>query len=185
MSNKRHSRKCSGGFEVAISRKDLRIKGKCKIGEGRSTAGHREFPPVKRPKNHVNTNGLIQQDQHWFVAFKWKVSGPLACLLDCGYWKNSVIFEQMGGSETHYSPEKITQDLGKPGHTYHAKIDIKPGALKPGVYRVICCTQFYLGKGKPGPIAGFHDLGLIKIYQDKKAAYKPQVEQLVAVNDQG
>ena len=185
MSHKQSARKCSGGFEIAISRKDLRIKGKCRIYEKRSTAGFKESPRIKYPKNYAKTNGLIQYDQPWLVAFKWKVSGPLACLLDCGYWKNQVIFELMGGGETHFKPEVVTQDIGQPGHVYRAAIHIKAGALKPGVYRVICCTQFCLKDGSPGPIAGFKDKGLIKIYKDKKVVYRPQADLAVVENGEG
>lgn len=157
-----------GGFEIAINPDDLKVKAKCRIFEQQSTAGFEEVPEIEYPDTYASTNNMIQYDQHWFVEFKWRVFGPLACLLDCGQWKSKVIFEYMGGGETNFSPETTTQDLGIPGQTYTARIPIQPRALRPGVYRVICCLQWYFDNGKPGPIAGFHDEGMIKIYEDKR-----------------
>lgn len=70
-------------------------------------------------------------------------------------------------------------------HANIPAVNVKPGALRPGVYRVICCTQFYLKDNCPGPIVGFHDLGLLKIYKDKKEVYRPQADLAIAENGEG
>ena len=164
----KHSHKEDGAWEVAINPNDLRINGSSRIFERDSTTGAEEVPHLQSPNSQVNTNRLIQFDQAWAVQFNWTVSGSLACLLDCGYWNCSVIFEYMGGGETSFKPEAITQDLGTPGQLYNSTIEIKPKSLKPGVYRVICCVQYCYEDGNPGPICGFDDKGLIKIYEDKR-----------------
>ncbi len=164
-----HSNCCRDrGLEAAINPNDLRIKGSCKIYEQASTGGFDEVPSIEYPDTFAATNKMIQTDQSWFVEFKWKVFGPLACLLDGGKWKTKVILEWMGGSETNLSPEATVQDVGYPGHEYVTRLQVQPYALQPGVYRVTCCLQYYLQNGSPGPIAAFHDQGLIKIYQNKR-----------------
>ena len=165
----RHDR----GFEVAISSDDLALKGYCRILEKQSTSGFEEVPQIEYPDRYAQSNKIIQYDQYWCLEFNWVVYGPLACLLDCGYWKSIVYFEWMGGKETHFSPHAITQDLGKPGHKYTSLVNIKPGDLKPGVYRIVCCLQWCFKDGSPGPIVGFDDKGLVKIYKDKKSPYYP------------
>ncbi|MCG8329422.1 MAG: hypothetical protein MI974_17130 [Chitinophagales bacterium] len=161
----------TGGIEIAISPSDLKIEASCQIFEKQSTAGSEEVPQIIPPQSHSLTNRMIQSDQNWCVHFNWKVYGPLACLLDCGYWKTKVYFELMGGGETHFSPEETIQDVGQSGHLYQSAVQIAPYSLKPGVYRVVCCLQYCFANGKPGPIAGFNDKGLIKIYEDQ-CAYK-------------
>ncbi len=168
MKGKHHYHKGDRGLEIAINPDDLRVIGKCRIFEQQSTSGFEEVPEIEYPSTFAPTNKMIQYDQSWFVEFKWRVFGPLACLLDCGYWKTQVLFEWMGGGETNFKPEVITQDLGRPGQEYTARLQINPRSLRPGVYRVICCLQYCFQNGKPGPIAGFEDKGLIKIYEDKR-----------------
>lgn len=155
------------GFEAATDPNDLFVKGSCWILEGQSTAGFEEEPNIPPTATYGSSNKMIQLDQSFALSFKWTVYGKLACLLDCGYWKCQVFFEQMGGGETAFNPEENVQDVGHPGHSYEALVKVQPGALQPGVYRVICCLQYHLKDGSPGPIAAFEDRGLIKIYQDK------------------
>ena len=170
-----HSQRRDHGLEIAMSPNDLRIKGTCKIIEKNSTSGFEEVPEMQYPAIYTNTNRMIQYDQFWDIIFNWRVDGLFACLLDCGYWKCNVLFEQMGGGETRFNPEAITQDLGRPGHEYRTQVEIPPHSLRPGVYRVICCLQYYFKNGNPGPIAGFHDLGLVKVFHDKKEYQKVTV----------
>ena len=89
----------------------------------------------------------------------------------------------MGGGEVHYSPESVVQDLGKDGHTYKTRIEIDQHSLKHGIYRIVCCTQYYIKKGVPGPIVGFHDLGLVKIYEDKNKKENNSFSDLALVEN--
>ena len=167
MSPELNYRKGKGAFEVAISKHDLAVYGYAQIYERRSQGGFREDPLIKHPNKRVLTNNLIQLDQAWGVQVNWKVVGPLACLLDCGYWKASLIFEQQGIKETDVSPYKVVQDLGKDGYEYTVDVELKKGALKPGIYAVTCCLEYYLRNRKLGPIIGFHSLGKVKIFDEK------------------
>ena len=160
-------KKRKGDFEVAISKNDLAVYGYCQIYEKRSQGGFREDPLIESPNKRVLTNNLIQSDQNWGVQVNWKVVGPLACLLDCGYWKASLIFEQQGIKETDVSPYKVVQDIGKDGHEYTVDIELKKEELKSGIYAVTCCLEYYLRSRKLGPIIGFHSLDKIKIYDEK------------------
>lgn len=166
----------NGGIEVAINPNDLRVAGNARILEGQSTAGFREEPYIQPPNRQGSTNRVIQSDQLWAVEVNWQVDGLFACLLDCGYWKCKLYFEQMGGRETSFSPEAITQDLGRPGQRYRGQIDVQPYALKPGVYQVIVCLQYCFENGNPGPIVGFEDVGLVKIYEEKRVANAQPIE---------
>ena len=160
--------KGESGLEIAINPSDLLIVGDCRILEKPSTAGFDEVPEIHPPNSYSLTNRMIQDDQNWSVEFIWKVYGPLACLLENGYWKCQLFFELMGGGETHFNPEAVVQDQGISNHKYNCQIEIPRGSLKPGVYRVVCCLQYYFKNGNPGPINGFDNKGLIKIYKDKK-----------------
>jgi len=168
--NYRHQRR-DQGLEIAMTPNDLRICGNFKIVEKNSTSGFEEVPQIRYPLIQENTNRMIQFDQYWGVIFNWRVDGLFARLLDCGLWKCKVLFEQMGGGETSFNPEAITQDQGCPGYEYKAEIEIPPHSLKPGVYRVICCLQYCFENKQPGPIAGFHDLGLVKVFHDDKGTH--------------
>ena len=177
----KHNYKGGGAWEVAINPNDLRITGSCQIFERDSTSGFEEVPYIQSPNAQVRTNRIIQTDQEVAVRFNWQIFGSLACLLDCGYWYCSVLFELMGGGETSFKPDAITQDVGKPGHLYDSTILIKPNSLKPGVYRVICCVQYCFEDGSPGPICGFDDKGLIKVYQDKRKGRRKKENRTVKV----
>ena len=160
-------KKGKGAFEVTVSKYDLGVFGFCNIYEKRSQSGFREDPLIEHPRKRVLTNNLIQLDQDWGVQVKWKVVGPFACLLDCGYWKAFLIFEQQGERETGVSPYKVVQDIGKDGHEYTADVELQAGQLPPGVYDVTCCLEYYLRNKKLGPIIGFNSLGKIKIFDEK------------------
>ncbi len=164
----------NGGIEIAINPNDLRVSGSARILEGQSNAGFEEVPYIPFPARHGSTNKMVQSDQAWAVEVNWAVNGLFACLLDCGYWNCKLYFEQMGGGETNYSPETMTQDLGRPGQQYKGLINIPPYSLKTGVYRVIVCLQYYFENGTPGPISGFEDVGLVKIFEEKRVAPSPQ-----------
>lgn len=172
-------------FEIAISEDDLAIRGNFTILEGKSTTGFSEVPNVVPQDIYTKSNSLIQHDQAWCVEANWKVTGPLACLLDCGYWKCEVHFEAIGGGETQLKPQKTISNQGAPGYRYTEKIQIPAYALKPGMYRVVSCLQYYTNKDIPGPIVGFKDLGLIKIYVDKTVKPTPVPTDLeLAANGQ-
>ena len=157
------------GFEIAINPQDIKINGYCRVLEKQSTSGFQEVSQVEDPDGFVASNCIIQYDQHWCVEFIWKVSGPLACLLECGQWKPKLYFEAIGGHETHFSPEAVVEDLGISGHEYKVRIPIKPYTLKPYPYKLVCCLQYCFKNGSPGPIVGFEDKGIIKIFEDKRA----------------
>ena len=159
----------NGGWEIAVNSKNLSINGFARILERPSTNFLEEVPDIEYPEQFAETNNLIQYDQPWSIEFNWVVKGSLACLLECGYWQCKVLFENIGGNETFYSPETTVQDLGIPGHQYRALITIPARKMKPGVYKVVCCTQYCLKSGSPGPIAGFEEFGLIKIFEDHRA----------------
>lgn len=160
------------GLEIAINPNDLRIRSRCQILENR-TASEVEATFQTQPSNtRLLTNRVIHHNQSWSLEFTWRVYGAFARLLSCGYWKCKVYFELMGGGETNYSPEVVVQDLGRSGQTYRSRIEIQPRSLKPGVYRVVCCLQYCFEDNSPGPIAGFNDKGLVKIYESPMA-YEP------------
>ncbi len=167
MSQVANHRSQDSGFEIAISNRDLFVRAHCHILEKRSTDHFEEVPDIPWPRQYGPTNQVIQDDQSFAIMFNWTVYGPLACLLDCGYWKCTVMFEQMGGHETHFEPYEIVPDRGIDGHRYTGMVEVRHHSLRPGVYRVITCLQWCFKNGNPGPITGFHDKGMLKIYADK------------------
>ena len=172
------------GIEIALGANDLSIRAKSRILEGRSTTGFPEKPGILPTQRATITNRMVQVDQAWLVEMSWQVFGPLACLLSCGFWECKLIFEQMGAGETSFSPRATVQDIGQAGHTYQTAINIAPGSLKPGVYKVICCLQFHFENGTPGPIAGFEDKGFINVFEDKRV-YTPYAAAAPVTNGVG
>ena len=163
------TRQGTGAVEIALNPNDLRVPVKYRIYEKDSTAGFEEVPEVNDPNGRTVTNGMIQADQPWGVQLRWATRGIFACFLAGGFWKAKLIFELMGGGETNYSSETSTPDLGSSQKVYSTDLQVRPGELRPGVYRVVICLQYCFGSGSPGPIAGFFDAGMIKIYQDHKS----------------
>ena len=94
MINKKSQFKGTGGWEIAINPKDLKINGFCRIFERPSTSGPEEVPDIEFPYEHAISNKLIQLDQPWCVEFNWQVIGPLACLLAGGIWKGNLLLEK-------------------------------------------------------------------------------------------
>lgn len=171
-------RQGTGTMEIVLNPNDLRVPVKYRIYEQDSTAGFEEVPEVNKPNSRTVTNGMIPVDQPWGIQLRWRTLGIFACFLAGGYWKAKLIFEQMGGGETNFSPETTIPDLGNSGKVYTTDLHIRPGDLHPGVYRVVICLQYCFNSGNPGPIAGFFDASMIKVYQD----YKVEPEVAPAAN---
>ncbi len=174
----------TGAMEIALSPNDLRVPVKWRLYEQGSTAGFEEIPTVNSPNGRTVTNSMIQADQPWGVQLRWRTLGLFACFLHGGLWKAKLIFEKMGGGETSFNVETSTPDEGNSGLVYKTDLQVRPGQLQPGVYRVVICLQYCFGSGSPGPIAGFFDGGMIKVYNDHKAEREvaPAVNGLAAAD---
>lgn len=146
---------------MAISPNDLTIEANCQIFERRLPIS-RKGQSYKQT-SRILTNRMIWENQFWSLEFTWIVNGPLACLLQNGYWKAQILFEQMGRNEINFNPEKIVLDEGIPGYEYTTLLNIPPYTLPEGIYQVVCCLEYQFKQGAPSPIVGFEDKGLIKI----------------------
>ena len=162
------ARRGTGRIEIALNPNDLLVPVIWRIFEQDSTAGFEEVPEVNNPNGRTVTNGMIQADQPWGVQLRWRTQGIFACFLAGGLWKAQLMFEKMGVGETNFTVETTTPDLGSAATVYNTDLQIRPGQLAPGVYRVVICLQYYFNTGNPGPIAGYIDGGMIKVYQDHK-----------------
>lgn len=183
MISKLQNHKLPTSYEIAISSDDLRMKSYWIIRERQSTAGFEEVSQVRAPNGSVASNRIHQHDQSFYFENNLEVSGPLTCLLQGGYWKINVYLEPIGGGETPDIPAVMIQYLGKSNHRYQTQITIKPYSLKPGIYRVVGCVQYYLKKDQPGPIVGFQDLDLMKIYEDKNNDRpSPQLDDITTLS---
>lgn len=122
----------------------------------------------------VSPSHIIRADDSWGVRFDWSLKGPLASCI-CGHWCLRVRLESIGdGPELSlFKDREVTIPLdpcGNGNYTYDFRISagtVSGEACGP-VYKTVA-TLTYVGPcGRPGPIAGFADLGLVQFYEDRK-----------------
>jgi hypothetical protein len=151
-------------FEVAGF--DVKIKADCLIYEEPSTKGADEYPIVPTPPGYVLSNRIIQTDQPFRFKFIWNQKGSAVWVLD-GEWLLEVFLEEMGHEEAPksqaYYKETVTA-IGREG-SFKKFVEVEPNHLDPGVYRVVASMQF-LKKGVPKALAGFDDVGFIRIIEE-------------------
>lgn len=112
----------------------------------------------------------ISASQTWGVDTEWKLGGFLAPLLP-GDWKLELLMERMGpGSETIAPPPSgvsvhLADGASVPGGVSWAKkVEVGPGQVNRGTYHTILQLTWEPTAGSPGPIVGFADMGLVRVY---------------------
>lgn len=118
---------------------------------------------VNPPKN------VISAGQAWGVDVEWELCGYLAPWLP-GAWKLELLLERMGeGPEPTMPPGGVSVPLadGIPGGgclKWSKKVEVGAGSAAPGTYHVVMQLTWEPAPGTAGPIVGFADIELVRIY---------------------
>ncbi len=120
------------------------------------------------------TSKLIRTTQDWGVEVDWEMHGPLAVFLD-GDFHLTAYIESIGpGPEMKLPGADVVVNslsaalafLGVPPvatRTYHAVINIPPGTVPAGAYKIVTLLQMYGPSGKY-PIAGLCEGPVLDIF---------------------
>lgn len=124
----------------------------------------------------VAPSHIIRADDHWAVQFNWSLKGQLASCI-CGTWCLRVHLESIGsGPELSLFADKDIEvpldPCGDGNYSYAFRV---PAGTVSGegcgpTYKVVATLTYRTPCGRPGPIAGFVDLGLVQFYEDRKNA---------------
>lgn len=123
--------------------------------------------PIFAPKN------VIRSDQEWGVKVDWEMHGALVEWLDAEF-RISVFLESIGtGPEFDLAPVTVPTlsvpvTINGNGKTreYSQTITVAPGAVPPGVYKIVTCLQlFERSTGNPTPVAGFDEGRMVQIFK--------------------
>lgn len=117
----------------------------------------------------------IRTDQDWNVKVDWNLEGSLLgtpFFSFVGEWVASLFLESMGPSNEYaLTPARVsvnTFTLPDPTDDTHrdytATIPVSAGSVDPGVYKLVVAITYESSPGDPGPIAGFHEGGMLQIY---------------------
>jgi hypothetical protein len=125
----------------------------------------------------VTPNNIIRTDQDWQIKIDWSLQGSLLgtpFFSFRGEWVVRVYLESMGpsneyeipigGSGAHVSVATFTPD-GPSKRDYTTTINIAPNAVDPGIYKMVVAVTYESSPGVPGPIAGFHEGGMLQLYE--------------------
>jgi hypothetical protein len=125
----------------------------------------------------VNPNNIIRTDQDWQVKLDWSLQGSLLntpFFNFVGNWVVRVYLESMGpskeyeipvgGSGAHVSVATFTPG-GLDKRDYTTTIHVAPKAVEPGIYKMVVAVTYESSPGVPGPIAGFHEGGMLQLYE--------------------
>lgn len=117
---------------------------------------------------------IIRVDNDWSVNFNWSLQGPLASCI-CGTWCLRVHLESIGpGPELALFEDKDIEiplnPCGDGNYTYkfHVPAGTVSGEGCGPTYKVVATLTYRTPCDRPGPIAGFVDLGLVQFYEDRK-----------------
>ncbi|MEM7119289.1 MAG: hypothetical protein AAF614_43140 [Chloroflexota bacterium] len=121
----------------------------------------------------VPPGNIVRADNNWAVQFDWSLKGALASCI-CGDWCLYVRLESIGtGPEYSLGEVRIPLDPCGDGHYSH-KFEVAAGTISSEgcgpVYKAVATLTYITPCDRPGPIAGFADLGLVQFYEDRKNA---------------
>jgi hypothetical protein len=121
--------------------------------------------------NGVAPTNIIQIDDDWLVRIKWALEGTLKSMV-CGTWCLHVDLESIGKG-----PE-----LSLPDDSYEIEVPLNPCGdgyysydflVKKGVvtarhcstpYKLVTTITYKNACGRPGPMAGFVEGGILQFY---------------------
>ncbi|MCA9999477.1 MAG: hypothetical protein KDE56_27125 [Anaerolineales bacterium] len=125
-------------------------------------------------KEGVPPGNIIRADDDWAVKFHWTFKGQLASCI-CGEWCLHVHMESIGkGPELDlFEDHDVRVPLNPCGdgeywYTFEVPAGTVPAKGCGPVYKAVATLTYRTPCDKPGPIAGFVDLGLVQFYRDEK-----------------
>lgn len=106
---------------------------------------------------------VIPIDEAWKLLVEWEIPALEKKL--SGRWELRASFESIIGSDINLSPREMVplQSTTEP-RIYTRDIQFSAGLIPSGVYSTILTIKYLDSNGLPGPMAGFHELGLIRIH---------------------
>ena len=152
-------------FEV--SGLNVNVNAHCHLREFDSPTNAPEVPTAPPPPGTIWSNKMIQKDQAFQILFHWTQNGPGVFAIGAGDWLLEVFLEKMGPGEAPVPKGYFKVSIpgvGNPGF-YAKEINVPAGTVDPGIYRVVCSMQLVVGN-VPKALAGFDDLGLIRVYDE-------------------
>lgn len=133
--------------------------------------------PVVTEIGGVAPSSVIRTDQDWQIEVNWTLQGSLLgtpFFTFNGEWIVRVYLESMGpraeyelpadGKGTKIGVDTFTPD-GAMKRNYTATIKVAPKAIDPGIYKMVVAITYESSPGAPGPIAGFHEGGMLQLYE--------------------
>lgn len=110
------------------------------------------------------TNGIINIANPWDLRVSWRLTGPLREMI-CGMWCVALHLESIGeGKEFTLHAEEFEFNCN---HRCYS-VCIPGGGIEPSdcttPYKVVCTVAYKSMCGKPGPIVGVCNLGLVQFY---------------------
>ncbi len=109
---------------------------------------------------------IVDRSNDFQIVASWNTSGLYFASLNPAFtWEGEAIFEQMGLGEFGGGPFTATTPYIQTSalQNYSLTINILPGQVPVGVYRVILKVRFVMS-GTTTTICGFDDLGLVEFY---------------------
>lgn len=121
--------------------------------------------------NGDSPDNIINIKDAWVVDFHWHLHGPMAKCIT-GKWCLHVHLESIGkGPELSLFEGRdveVELDPCGDGH-YQYRFDVKAGTVTADAcstpYRVVATLTYRTPCDKPGPMAGFADLGMVQFYE--------------------
>ncbi len=110
----------------------------------------------------------IQVDQAWQVKFNFTASGVFFQFFGAAVkWDCDILMEQYGPGENPASlPAIALPGVTAFANTYNGTINISPGSVPEGVYRLVARLSMRPAVGPTTILAaGFLDLGLVQFYK--------------------
>jgi len=133
--------------------------------------------PIVTEFGGVTPSGVIRTDQKWQVQIDWNLEGSLLgtpFFSFNGNWLVRVFLESMGPSNEYELPldglgakvsvADFTPD-GVSKRNYSTTIQLDPGDVDPGIYKMVVAVTYESAPGNPGPIAGFHEGEMLQLYK--------------------
>jgi len=119
----------------------------------------------------VAPTNIIRIDEDWLVRLKWQLHGSLKSMI-CGKWCLHVHLESIGKGPELDLPDpgpEIQIPLNPCGNgEYCYDFVVKKGTVKPEhcstPFKVVTTVVYENACGRPGPMAGFVEFGIIQFY---------------------
>lgn len=105
---------------------------------------------------------IIGTDQSWAVNVSWTNTGPATSMV-AGTYDLHLLLERVGPgadldlTDPFLPDHRIPLTPGAPPVNYSRHVDIAPGVVPAGVYKLVVLLRYLDINGQPGPMAAFEE----------------------------